>query len=393
MLGLRVAINAYFGTQPHTGSGQYLQHLSSALSEAAPHDSFIRVQPTEHSTSDSCGSRGPSGDSPKARIGFLSKHIDKLRFEQVTMPRVARHLAADVLHYPYFAAPWRSPVPVVVTVHDLIPLLLPAYRGGLSAQAYSALVRWTTARTQAIVADSECSRRDILRLLGYAEDRISVVYLAASSIYKRMQNRDDLAECRAGFGLPETFILYLGGLDVRKNVPRLLRAFAELLRQRGTGLPLPADLKLAIVGQPRSSGPVFPDLEAEIQRLGIERDVVFLGVVSPKTSVLLYNAAALFVFPSLYEGFGLPPLEAMSCGLPVVCSKASSLPEVVGEAALLVDPTSEGDLAQAMARVLTDLALRAELTERGLRRAAGFSWRRAAEQTLDVYRAVAAAPH
>lgn len=378
---LPVSLNGHFLALPFTGSGQYTFQLIRALRTVAP-DVLPLV----------------SADRPPApgidvavqlyppRLGRLSPNLAKVWWEQVGWPRCARQQAAWLLHVPYFAPPLVAPAPVIATIHDLIQLVYPAYAGSLAVRLYNRLVAQGARRCAAILADSEASRQDILRLLHVPPERVRVVYLAAGPRFRPCAGRQALAAIRTKYGLPDRYVLYIGGLDVRKNVPALLRAYARLPQT----LRREQRLCLAIVGRPRSDDPVrFPPLEPEIARLGIGSEVRLLGWVPEEDKPLLYAAAALFAFPSLYEGFGLDPLEALACGTPVVCSNRTSLPEVVGDAGLLIDPADEYAFAAAIEQVLTSPTLAAELRDRGPRRAASFSWERTAREVAETYRQLA----
>jgi glycosyltransferase involved in cell wall biosynthesis len=324
--------------------------------------------------------------------------LRKLLAEQVGFPAGCRRLGAQVAHVPYFAPPLVKPSPVVTTIHDLITLLFPEYRASTAVRAYNLLVSAAARRADAIIADSQHSACDIVRLLGVPERRVRVVYLAAEPRFRPAERQEDLDGVRQRYGLPERFVLYIGGLNRHKNVGVLLQAFAAVRGQ------LPCACTLAIAGRAQGGNPlVFPDLRQQARDLGLSVseadgngqagdapcDVRFLRFVSEEDKPLLYAAADLFVFPSLYEGFGLPPLEAMACGTPVVCSNAASLPETVGDGGLLVDPTDVGALAEAMQAVLSGEELRKSLRARGLAQAARFSWRRTADETVAVYEGLA----
>ncbi len=356
---MRIGINAFFLKRPETGSGQYTRHLLEALARVEPANEYILFGPAIRDSR------------------FAIRNLRKLWFEQVSFPRACRGL--DLAHVPYFASPLFPTTPTVVTIHDLIPLILPAYRGSLLVRAYTRLVAAAARRADAVIADSQASKRDIVRLLGIPSPRVHVVYLAADEKFRPVRDEALLGAVRRRYGLSDRYILYLGGFDCRKNVATLLRAFARLRR--------PADLKLAIAGRlPERDTPFFPDPRRLAKELGIEEWVAFIGWVAEEDKPALYSGAVAFVFPSLYEGFGLPPLEAMACGAPVIASDRASLPEVVGQGGLLVDPTDVDGLAAAMERLLTDEGLRAELGERALVQAAKFRWEKTARETLAVYR-------
>lgn len=338
---MRVSLNGYFLANPHTGSGQYTIHLLAHLNGF----NLDVAQPS-----------GPLGN------------LGKLVWEQRGWPAIAAEANADLLHSPYFALPLRRDRPAVVTVHDLIPLLLPAYRGSPLVRAYSWLQARACRSADAIVVDSECSKRDLLRLLGVPAKRVHVIYLGVDGRYT--PDRSGAAP------LDKPYVFYIGGWDVRKNVPTLIRAFGQIAAKY-------PDLVLAIAGEPGSNSTMFPDLRRIAAPLGDR--VRFLGRVSEADKLALYRHAELFAFPSLYEGFGLDPLEALACGCPVVSSNASSLPEIAGDAALLFDPHDEHALADAMRQALADPE---PLRASGPPQAAKFSWQATAAQTAAVYREV-----
>ncbi len=385
----RVGINGYFWDKPFTGSGQYTRELWRALHAAGLVGGDLRATllhpPEQKVASDSDAALG-AHYQVQGRWE-MSDNLRELWWEQVEMGDAARMLSMDLLHSPYMAAPLRQPCPLVVTVHDLIPLRLPAYRGSLLFRIYLRLATMTARRARLILTDSLCSKRDIIALLRVPEQRVKVTYLAVGAQY-HPASVEQQAETRARFGLPEGYIFYIGGFDVRKNVIGLLRAYAAAL----TDMDSPR--VLAIAGKPpddkaRLSNPaLFPDVQGEAQRLGLGDKVRWLGRVSDADKAALYAAAGLFVFPSLYEGFGLDPLEALASGTPLVCANGSSLPEVVGDAGILVDAHDPANLRTAMLAVLNDEAKQTELRARGPQQAARFTWERTAMATVAGYRQV-----
>jgi glycosyltransferase involved in cell wall biosynthesis len=269
----------------------------------------------------------------------------------------------------------------VVTIHDVIPLILPTYGRSLHTWVYMRLVSAAARRARAIITVSETSRQDIVRTLGIPADRIHVIYNAVDASLQPVADELALEGMRENHGITGDFLLYFGGFDVRKNVERVLRAF----RAARSGFQRPGQLVLA--GALSHLGhPLYPDPRPLISQLGLGKEVVVTGRVSEEEKALLYSAATAFVFPSLYEGFGIPVLESMACGTPVITSNTSSLPEVSGDAALLVDPESVDEIAEAMVRLWNDPSLREEFGRKGLQRARHFSWEESATRTLDVYR-------
>jgi glycosyltransferase involved in cell wall biosynthesis len=284
--------------------------------------------------------------------------------EQVHVPWVLRRERPDVFHSPHYVLPPAVRCRSVVTIHDTIHLTLPQYLPNRMAYAYAKASMWSAARrSDRILTVSEASKRDILRLLDVPADKVVVVYNAIDERFSREPHPVDVARVRERFQLDQRFILYVGTIKPHKNLVRLIEAFHELRRGDLD------DLKLLIIGDEISK---FPALRLAVHQYKLHKHVRFLGYLSDDTLAILYRLAAVFAFPSLYEGFGLPPLEAMACGTPVVTSNVSSLPEVAGDAAVLVDPYDVASIVEGLRRVLTDPALAADMRRRGLARARAF---------------------
>jgi glycosyltransferase involved in cell wall biosynthesis len=311
-------------------------------------------------------------------------NLGKVWFEQITFPRACRRLHVDVAHVPYWAPPLRPAIPTVVTIHDLIPLLLREYRGGPLVRLYTALVGYAARSATLALTDSGFSRQDIIAHLGLAPDRVRAVYLAAGEGYTPTPAPTD-ADVRARYSLPERYVLYLGGFDVRKNVAALIEAYHRATPTIGGTHPL------VIAGRlPENDTPFSPDPRRLTRERGLgERVVRFIDFPDDADKPALYRGATAFIFPSRYEGFGLPPLEAMACGTPVVGSDASSIPEIVGEGGLLLPPDDVEGTAQALVKLATDARLRAELSRRALAQATRFSWEQTARETLAAYQTAA----
>jgi glycosyltransferase involved in cell wall biosynthesis len=376
---MRIGISAHFWPLYTSGSGQYLRHLVSELAELSfPHD-FVLI-----GERGAFGSRRPPLPTVELNLRALPPgRPAKLWFEQVALPVAARRLGIDLLHVPYLAPPLFSPVPVVVTVHDLIPWLLPAYRGNLRKRAYTWLDIQATRRASLLIAVSEHTAQDIVRWLKIPRERVRVTYEAAGPEMRRAAP-EAIEAVRTRYHLPKRFILYLGDTDRRKGLPGLFAAFARW-HARHPG----EDVGLVIAGpMHRPDGRLYPDLPGLAQALGIAHWVSFLGPVPEEDKAPLYSAATCFAFLSEYEGFGLPPIEAMACGTPVLAARTSSLPEIVGDAGLLVDPRDVEAVDAALDRLLTDAALRGELALRGQAQASRFSWRRTALETVQAYEKV-----
>jgi glycosyltransferase involved in cell wall biosynthesis len=312
------------------------------------------------------------------------RNLDKLWFEQITFPRACRRATVDLCHVPYFASPLRPTAPTIVTIHDLIPLLLPEYRGPLRVRLYTRLVSAAARRADLIITDSLHSRQDIVDHLGIDPGRVRTIYLAADPSCHVISDTAQLERVRQAYGLPEEYILYLGGFDRRKNLEGLLQAYT---RVSAVWDAVPA---LVVAGRlPAADTALFPDPRRMVRELDIQRRVTFTGWVAGEDKPALYSGALFFAFLSVYEGFGLEPLESMACGTPVLAADSASLPEIVGSGGRLVGPTSVDEIAEAMAELARDAKQRERLAAEALRQAARFDWAQTAAETLQAYRSVA----
>jgi len=304
----------------------------------------------------------------------LWTHV-RLSWEMLSQP-------PDLLFVPSHVLPLVHPLRSVVTVHDLGYHHFPEAHT-LSQNVY---LRWSTrynARTATrVLADSQATRQDLIRLYGTPGEKIVVVYPGRDEGLAPVTDATALAAIRTRYGLGDAYLLYVGTLHPRKNLVRLIQAFGGLLRALASSAPSrAAGLQLVLAGQ---KGWLYDEMWGQVDRLGLQGHVSFTGYVPDADLSGLLSAALAFVFPSLYEGFGFPVLEAMACGTPVVCSNASSLPEVAGDAALQVDPLDVEAWTGALHQIVTDTGLRGALVEQGLKQMQRFSWRRCAEETLRV---------
>jgi glycosyltransferase involved in cell wall biosynthesis len=298
--------------------------------------------------------------------------------EQVRIPMTLLREHIDLFHAPHYVLPPAIHCRSVVTIHDCIHLMFPQYLPGRLAHAYAKLQLWTAAhRSDRVLTVSEASKLDILRRFRVPADKITVVYNAIDERLSLEPTDEDVERVSVRYQLKDPFALYVGNIKPHKNLERLIEAFHQLRQESAF-----ETLKLVIIGDEISK---YQGLRRAVHVHKLHKHVRFLGFVPLETLSVLYRLASVFVFPSLYEGFGLPPLEAMYYGTPVVTSNVSSLPEVVGDAAMLVDPYSSESIADGMRRVLTDEHLRASLRERGMARAREFSWERSVRRIREVY--------
>lgn len=307
---------------------------------------------------------------------------------QISFPWFSRQLRADVIHIPLNIVPVAMPQPYVVTVHDLSTLLYPEQHSG-ARQSYKLWrARHGLARAARVIAVSDATRSDLEDLLAVPSERIEQIYNAIDPQFQLPAAAEtDHKRALERYGITYPYILYAGNIRPQKNIPRLIEAFA-VVRDELSSHPVYKELRLVIIGDEISK-------HAAVRRAVIQTRtqaaVRFLGFVPFETLRAFYQAAQVFTFPSLYEGFGLPPLEAMACGTPVVTSSVSSLPEAVGDAAVMVSPENVFAISRGIKEALLDLDLRRDLREKGYRQVAKFRWERTAEQTMAVYRAAAGA--
>ncbi|MCS6927334.1 MAG: glycosyltransferase family 4 protein [Candidatus Binatia bacterium] len=385
---MRIGIDCSLVPGERVGIGQYAYQLVQALSRIDHENEYV-LYPVFYYTFHPQYRRVAWPQAANIRVAF--------RWLPRPVLRALRHSRApwftkewllgrvDVVHSVSFSAPrLRSAHKrLVVTIHDLSFLTRPECHTQENIAHAVSGTRAAVAWADALIAISQHTRQDLIERVGAPPDRVVVTYLAPNPLCRRETDPAVLSSLRQRYRLPGAFILFVGSLEPRKNVARLLAAYAQL---KAT---LRRDVHLVIAG---GRGWLNDNIRPTVHDLGVAEQVHFLGYVPETDLPGLYSLAAVFAYPSLYEGFGLPVLEAMQCGTPVLTSNVSALPEVAGEAALLVTPTDVDDIAVGLARLLEDAALRAELSARGVARARLFSWERCAQETLAVYRQVYTGP-
>jgi glycosyltransferase involved in cell wall biosynthesis len=355
------------------GIGTYVRNLVSWLARLDhDHEYVVVCRPDDVSFVESLG---PRFHACAEKAGNYS-----LR-EQISLPLALGRTRVDLFHAPHYVVSPLTRVPFVVTIHDCIHLRFPQYLPNRLAYSYArTMMRTSARRSRRILTVSEASKQDILHYLHVPSDKVEVVYNALDERLATPPTPEAIAHIRDRYQLDAPFILYAGNIKPHKNLERLVEAYS-VLRRRGV-----THARLLIIGDEISK---YPSLRRLVHRFQLHPHVRFFGFVSDEMLSALYRLASVFVFPSLYEGFGLPPLEAMAAGTPVITSNTSSLPEVVGDAALLVDPMDAGAIADALARVLTDEPLRAALIARGRERVQAFSWERSVARIREIYTEVA----
>ncbi len=373
---MRITIDYTPALRQTAGIGRYTRGLVAALAEIDRHNNYSLF----------CAGEAPDRktwpENFTVRVSNVPARWLTAGWHRLRLPLPVERLAGDcdIFHSPDFSLPPLRSARGVVTVHDLSFLRLPEHADPGLRDYLEKSVPQAVARARRVLADSENTKRDLIELLGVAEGKISVVPAGVETRFRPVRDTVKLAEVRARYDLPDWFILSVGTLEPRKNLARLIAAYGQMRRQ--TGLPH----ALVLAGKP---GWLYQGMYDQVAREGLSQHIHFPGFIADDDLPALYTLADLVAFPSLYEGFGLPPLEAMACGTPVVSSNNSSLPEAVGSAALLVDATDVDGLADAMARVLGNASLRVRLADLGRAQAARFTWDAAAHKLLKAYQLAA----
>lgn len=370
---MHVAINAWFWDQPFAGSGQYVNRLVAALRLVRPEIDITLVMPPHIRQPENV----PAGVSVHLTGGFGGK-LGKVWFEQRGFPRAVRQLNADIAHVPYWGPPLSSPAPLVTSVLDVIPLVMKEYAGSTAAMLYTSLVTAAARGSSKIITLSRDSKADIVQHIGVAPERVAPIYLAVDETFHPAYGAEKDPAVRAKYDLPDRFVLYLGGFDVRKQVNELLLAYTYVMQAEGDNIPL------IIAGrEPKWGTTVFPDLRAYAEKLNLGDTVRWIGPPDDSEKPSIYRLAAAHVWPSRKEGFGLPVLESMACGTATIAWNVPVMQEIVGDGAYLVDSARE--LAGAILAVINQEPLRQSLINQGLAQSTRYSWRKTARETAAVY--------
>ncbi len=374
---MRICFDLSPAAHRHAGIGRYAHELLAALTRIDRANTY-RVFHNQLAFNERVDA--PLDPLPRTVIPLTAKpwRMSVLLADFLRVPMDRWIPGIDVFHGTDHLLPPLRRARTVFTLHDLIFKFFPEYHLPLNRAFLGLMLPRFLRRADAIIAVSECTKRDAIRLYHLPPEKITVIYEGVDTALRPVEDKNLIEQPRARYAHGQPFVLYLGTIEPRKNLIALIDAVRAL---RARGLPH----RLLIAGR---KGWLYQATFDHVTRTGMSEAVVFLDYVPDAELPALFAACDAFVFPSLYEGFGLPPLEAMACGAPVVCSNTSSLPEVVGEAAVLFDPRDVGEIAGAIERVVSDVALRDELRAKGIAQAAKFSWERAARETLAVYERV-----
>lgn len=365
---MRIGIDLSIAAINQAGTGIYIKRLVEAFEHLQKPETFVYFS-VKHQRDMS---------APKTYRTRINTVYRDLIWMHTILPLQTRRAGVKVLHMPAGIIPYFPPKPVVLTILDTILFQTPERFPLWQRYYFQSLGPRSALFADRIITISEHSKLDIIRQFNVPPEKVTVTYLAAGSEFKPLPP-DNIASVRQKYGLNQNFILTVGTIEPRKNLARILDSFVSL---KSDGFAY----QLVHVGP---NGWLQENLVTKIKQLGIQKSVRFLGFLPIQDLVAVYNAATLFVYPSLYEGFGLPVLEAMACGCPVVTSNTSSMPEVAGDAAILVDPSQVGAITKGITDVLNNSYMAADLRERGLLQCQRFSWYQTALETLNVYREVA----
>ena len=370
---MRIAIDAHSVGAKLAGNESYATNLIEALAQVDSVNEY-----TLYVTTAEARARFYQR-WPNFRVQTTLPHTPLIRIP-LTLAAELRKRPVDVLHVQFTAPPF-SPCPVVVSVHDLSFEHLPQTFNRRSRTQLRLTVRHSVKRAARILTLSEHTRRDMIETYGTSPERISAIPIAAPSYFGRVREERELQRVRHIYGIEGDYILCVSSIQPRKNLPRLVRAYASLRNKRGPG-KLP---KLVLVGK---CAWLYDETLRSIEEGRMKDSVILTGYVPQSDLPALYSGSICFVYPSYFEGFGLPPLEAMKCGAPVIAGNRTSLPEVVGDAGILVDPFDVNAIAAAIERLVDDPDFREQLSVKGLARSRRFDWNETARRTLNVYEQV-----
>ena len=382
---MRIGINCFFLKHIPVGIGIYTAQLIRSLARIDKKNEYVLFLSDKD---ESALSFLPANMLTSHGSVFpLPNELLKEIFREQRLPLRLKKHKIDVCHIPYYASGFSPRTKNIVTIHDMAPYQLPVYKGSFFRRMYHAYTAHTVKKADFFITGSQNSQDEIVKFADIPREKIGVIPLAVDKSFQPIENNDQLESCRRKYNLPRRFILYIGGFDIRKNVENLLRAFTSLKEEDKIqnklvlGGNIPVNRKLIKRG-------AVTDVLRLIRELEISEDVLMPGFIDENDLPAVYSLAGLFVFPSLYEGFGLPVLEALSCGTPVVASGSSSIPEIINREELLFDPKNIGDMREKMRWMLEDRSSRKVFSLWGIERAKVFSWEKTAEKTLQVYERV-----
>jgi glycosyltransferase involved in cell wall biosynthesis len=371
---MRIGIDATALPPQPVGAGNYIIHLVRALVALDSGDEFVIFAQQGGASLINI----PDGNGVEWIILPDRNPGIRLIWEQISFPKLVQRSGVDLLHSLHYTRPVWLPCKSVVTYHDMTFFLYPHLHARSKRVFFPMAIRASARQADALIAVSESTRQDAIRILGIPPQKITTAQLGVDPSFTPISDIEQKRRIAEKYHLPKKFILYVGLVEPRKNLPKLISAYKKSV---DNGI----EHKLVVVGR---YGWMYEEVFRQIEALNLKDNVFLAGYISQEDLPMVYNLASLFVYPTLYEGFGLPSLEAMACGLPVISTNVSSLPEIIGDAGVLVPPDDVDSLYQAIQKVLKDEKLSEDLIQKGLEQAAKFTWERTARSTLQVYRQV-----
>ncbi|MFH1369566.1 MAG: glycosyltransferase family 1 protein [Elusimicrobiota bacterium] len=370
---MRIGINARYIQKQATGIENYLSQIISNLKRIDSKNEYVLFFGSDKPVPGGFPSDNFAVDVPKFKT---NSQLKRLFWEHFYLPSAITRNKIDVFHEPSFIAPMFKKCPTVITIHDLAFIIHPECFTFKNVLYFKAMMKRSIESSDYVIAVSESTKNDIINRFKVSPEKVKMIHSGVNEYFHRIEDKKAIKPVLEKYGITRDFILNVSLISPRKNLLNLLKSF-KLMREKKS-----VDYQLVITG---AKGWLYEDIFKAVSDLSLQKDVVFTGYVSDSELLCLYNSAKIFAYPSVYEGFGFPALEAMACGCPVVASNTSSLPEICGDAALLVEPADLDELSDALYRMLTDSKLREDMIKRGFVRITKFSWRNTAKETLSLY--------
>jgi glycosyltransferase involved in cell wall biosynthesis len=370
---MKIAIDIRFlNSNEKAGGYQHIYNLVSHLLSVDPHNRYRFLSAIK-------GFHG-NQDIPDQFIYRFSDRLSNILIDRLSVPIEFIMGKIDIFHGPYFFLPNCLLCKTILTIHDLMVFRHPEFLEPEGVTYYKKRIHSSIKRADAIISVSNFTKNEIVELFDIPENKVRVIYNGISSIFRPIKDRIRIEEVKSKYGIKgQRYLLFVGNIEPKKNIETLIHAHAELCKSSGYKYPL------LIVGNKTW---YFKNVWEVVQRRHVERNIIFTGVINDEDLPFLYNGAEVFIFPSLFEGFGIPAIEAMACGTPVIASNRTSIPEIVADAALYVDPLNISEMVEAIDKVLSNSQLREQLIQKGLKRSQYFSWEKTARETLSLYREI-----
>jgi glycosyltransferase involved in cell wall biosynthesis len=374
---MNIAIDATSIPRNKTGVGVYLVNLINEISNLDANNSyyiFVQSDDVDSFNIEKDNFHLIIIDSNKYRKVFL-----RLFWEQIILPKKLKEYDIDILHSPHYTSPVFTKVSRVVTFHDMTFYTLPKVHTFFKRLLFKIYMKISSKIADKIVTVSESTAKDVEKILDVSSNKTCVTYNAKKDMYKPINNQENIVEVCSKYNIRDNYVLFVGTLEPRKNIKTLIKSYSKLIKE------INKEIKLVVVGK---KGWMYKEIFELMRSLGIDNQVIFTGFADLEDLPYLYNGAEVFVYPSIYEGFGIPVLEAISCGTPTITSNVSSMPEVIGDAGITVNPNDVDELKDAIKRIIEDDDLKEQFRKQGIEQAKKFTWKNCAKDTLQVYKKI-----